>query len=177
MNFVWVLFSNIGLKQKIWLKWFLMHEINQCYDLPTTQTNTKEPFLKIRLCFFGPTITFGALIFPSSELRYWVVKKKPSQSFPINQFQSCKHVAIKNLFDFYMHLFDYCLLQLYLQHDTISWRTDNVPAPTKEIRKTRRIASNSQLKITNHIHRQSFAAFIWCLIEKGSHSLSLNDGL
>lgn len=21
-----------------------MHEINQCYDLPTTQTNTKEPF-------------------------------------------------------------------------------------------------------------------------------------
>ncbi len=83
-----------------------MHEINQCYDLPTTQTNTKEPFLKIRLCFFGPTITFGALIFPSSELRFWVVKKKPSQSFPINPFQSCKHVAIKNLFDFYMHLFD-----------------------------------------------------------------------
>ncbi len=57
--------------------------------------------------FFGPTITFGALIFPSSELRYWVVKKKKtSQSFPINPFQRCKHVAIKNLFDFYMHLFD-----------------------------------------------------------------------
>lgn len=63
--------------------------------------------------------------------------------------------------------------------DTIPYcegKTD-VAALTKEVWKPIRVASYSELKFSNHIHRQSFAALIWCLEEKGSNSLSLNDGV